>query len=178
MSDRAVKIALVVSLLGNAFLAVAMAVGGFLIITDLNEQRQFVRQKTPLAIIARDLDEGERDQLRQHMRQVALTAAADMREAHDARKHAADLAGAPNFDKATIAADLDKARVAENRTRTHLENGLLDFMESKPQATRAVLAKMLLGRGSMRMGGPGHGPPPGGPPPLGADSGAPSPPPQ
>jgi uncharacterized membrane protein len=175
MSDRAVKIALIVSLLGNAFLAVAMAVGGYLIITDLSEQRAFVRQKTPLAMIARDLDPADRDQLRQQMRSLALGAAmVDIRESRAARKHAADLAGAPNFDKAAIAAELEKARASENRARTLLENGLLEFMQSKPQATRAILAKMLLGRGSMRMGGPGRGLHPDAPPPEG-DGGPPPP---
>jgi uncharacterized membrane protein len=163
MTDRALKIALIVSLLGNAFLAVAMVVGGYFILHDLNDQRALLRQRTPFAAVTRDLDQGERDQLRQHMRQIALTAGPDLRDARAARKQAAELAGAATFDKAAISADLEKARAAESRAHTEFENGLVDYMQSKPQSTRAVLSRMLLGRGGMRKGGPGRGPLPDGP---------------
>jgi uncharacterized membrane protein len=143
-------------------------------------ERASLRQKTPLATVAHDLPDDVRMKLRQHMRGVALTVSADFSEAHADRKQAADLAGAATFDRTAIAAELDKARVAENRGRAKLEDGFLQFLQTQPQPTRVTLAKALLGRGSMRMNGPGRGgprPDPDGPPPRGPDGGPPPPPP-
>lgn len=175
MTDRTVKIALIISLLLNVCLTVAAFVGGYFIMSEFSE-RSNLHQRTPLAQAARELDDADRAKLKQSMRAVALTAAPDFREAREARKQAVDATSAAKFDRSAIAADLEKARAAENRGRAKLEDGFLNYLQAQPQPTRAKLAKVLMGRANLRMGGPGRGGPFGGPPPGGPD-GAPPPPP-
>lgn len=176
MNDRVLKIALIVSLLVNAFLAAAAAAGGFYLAGVIGERSGF-RQHTPLAMVAHELDPAVQAQLKQSMRGVALSAAPDFSEARAARKRALELAGAPAFDAAAVQAELAKARAAEDRGRARLENGFIDFLKTQPQPTRTKLAKVLSARASLRLGphGPGgfggprgpEGPPPDheGPPP-------------
>jgi uncharacterized membrane protein len=178
MNDRALRTALIISLLINAFLAAATAAGGVYISTVLGERASLRQQHTPLAVIARELDPSVRAQLKANMRSVALSAAPDFQEAHAARRAAGDLASAPTFDAAAVEAQLAKARAAEDRGRARLEQGFVEFLKAQPQPTRATLAKVLAGRGSFRMGphpgDPGHGH--GGPPPP--EAGGPPPPPE
>ena len=159
MNDRALKTALIVSLLVNAFLAAAVVAGAFYLFNALAE-RANLHQRMPLAFLARDIDPSIHDQLRQSMRDVALSAAPDFHEAHAARKDAVDLMSAETVDSAAVDADLAKARVAEDRGRAKVEAGFVAFAAVQPQPVRAKLAGVLLGRNSMRLNGPGHGEPP------------------
>lgn len=172
MNDRALRTALIISLLINAFLAAATAAGGVYISSVLGERANLRQQHTPLAIAAQDLDPQVKSQLKDSMRSVALAAAPDFQEAHAARREAGELASAPTLDAAAVEARLAKARVAEERGRERLETGLVEFMKTQPQPVRAALARVLRGRGTFHIiphsDGPGHdGPPPheGGPPP-------------
>jgi uncharacterized membrane protein len=159
MSNRASKTALVVSLLVNAFLAAAL-VAGAIYLSNAMAERANLHQRTPLAVVAKDLDPAVRDQLHNSMRDVALSASADFHEAHAARKDAVDHLVAPTVDTAAIEADLAKARAAEDRGRAKIEAGFVAFVTSQPQPVRAKLAAVLLGRNSMRLNGHGHGGPP------------------
>jgi uncharacterized membrane protein len=159
MSDRASRTALIVSLLVNAFLAAALVAGG-IYLTNAMAERANWRQRTPLAVLARDLDPSIRDQLHKSMREAALSASVDFHEAHAARKDAVDHLNAPTVDAAAVEADLAKARAAEDRGRAKIEAGFIAFVASQPQPVRAKLAAVLLGRNSMRLNGPGHGGPP------------------
>lgn len=152
MTDRALKTALITSLLINAFLAAAVAAGGVYISSAFGERANLRQQHTPLAVVARELDPAARAQLKEAFRSVALTAAPDFREAHAARQQAADLAGASTLDAVAVEAQLAQARAAEERGRARLENGLVEFMKSQPQPTRITLATALKGRGSFRLG--------------------------
>jgi uncharacterized membrane protein len=178
MSDGSLKTALIISLLVNAFLAAAAVAGAVYLYGAVGEHAS-LRQKTPLAMAARDLDPKVRDDLRQTMRSLALSAAPDFQEARAARKHAVELLSAPTFDAPTVEAELTKAREAENRGRAKLENGLVDFLKTQPQATRATVARAIPGRASLHFGGPRHfgpgGPGHDGPPPP-DDRGPPPPP--
>lgn len=160
MTDRALKSALIVSLLVNAFLAAAAAAGAIYLSNAMSE-RASQRQHTPLGMIARQLDRPARDQLRLSMRDVALSAASDFHEAHVARRDAVDHLSAQTVDEAVVEADLAKAREAEDRGRAKVENGFVAFAKTQPQPVRAKLATVLLGRNSMRLSGDCHrGPPP------------------
>ena len=159
MSDRASKTALIVSLLVNAFLAAALVAGAVYLSNAMAERANW-RKRTPLAVVAKDLDPSVRDQLHQSMRQAALSASADFHEAHAARKDAFGHLAAPTVDTAAIEADLAKARAAEERGRAKIEAGFVAFARSQPQPVRAKLAAVLLGRNSMRLNGHGHGEPP------------------
>jgi uncharacterized membrane protein len=159
MSNRTLKTALIVSLLANAFLTAALVAGG-IYLSNATAERGNWRQRTPLAVLARDLDPPVRDQLHKSMREVALSASADFHEARAARKDAVDHMNAPTVDAAAVEADLAKARAAEDRGRAKLEAGFVAFAASQPQPVRAKLAAVLLGRNSMRLNGRGHGEPP------------------
>lgn len=160
MTDRALKSALIVSLLVNAFLAAAAAAGAIYLSNALSE-RASLRRHTPLGMLAKELDPPVRDQLRQSMRDVALSAAPDFHEAHVARKDAVDHLNAETVDDAVVEADLAKARGAEDRGRAKVENGFVAFVKTQPQPVRAKLAVVLLGRNSMRLNGDCHRGPPG-----------------
>jgi uncharacterized membrane protein len=171
MNDRALKTALIISLLVNAFLAAA-AVGGAVYLSNaMAEQRAMLRRHTPLAVLSQALDPSVRDQLRKSMAEVAQSASSDFHAAHAARKQAADQLSAPTVDTAAVEGDLASARANENRGRAKVEAGFVAFVVSQPQPVRAKLATVLLGRNSMRLNGQCHG----GPPPH--DGGAPPPPP-
>jgi len=159
MSDRVLKTALIISLLVNAFLAAAV-VGGAIYLVNAMAERANLHQRTPLALVARDLDPSTRDALHKSMREVALSAAADFHEAHAARKDAVDQLSAQAVDKVAVEADLAKARAAEERGRSKVEAGFVAFAASQPQPVRAKLAVVLFGRNPMRPNGRGRGEPP------------------
>lgn len=160
MTDRLLKSALIVSLFVNAFLAAAAAAGAIFLFHVMSEHAD-MRRHTPLWLLARELDPPVRDQLRRSMRDVALSASADFREAHAARKDAFDHLSAQTADEALVDADLARARAAEDRGRVKVENGFVAFVKTQPQPVRAKLATVLLSRNSMRMSGDCHrGPPP------------------
>jgi uncharacterized membrane protein len=171
MSDRVLKVALAASVLTNAFLG-AVAIAGAIYFSQALNQGVQQGQHTPLAAVAQDLDPDLRVRLKRAMRAVALTAAPDFNEAHEARRKAADLASAPVFDRAAAESELIHARAAEERGRARMETGLLDFMQAQSPAARATLAKALRARASLRMAhgdkdgphGPPEAPPPGPPP--------------
>lgn len=176
MNDRGLRTALIVSLLVNAFLAAAAAAGA-IYLSNIIFERANMRQHTPLGMLAREVDPSVRDQLRQNMHEVALTAAPDFQEARAARRDAVEQMRAQTVDSAAVQADLVKARAAEDRGHAKVEDGFVAFAKTQPQAVRAKLAAVLFGRNSMRMNGPGRGgppphgdgvmPPPGSPPPPG-----------
>jgi uncharacterized membrane protein len=159
MSERGLRIALVVSLLTNTFLAAALAAGAIYLSNEM-ALRANLHQRTPLAMLARDLDPHLRDQLRNSMREAALSAASDFQGAHAARKDAVDRLNAQTPDMAAVEADLAKARAAEDQGRAKIEHGFLAFVATQPQPVRAKLAAVLLGRNSMRLNRPGDGGPP------------------
>jgi uncharacterized membrane protein len=159
MKDRVLKSALVVSLLANAFLAAAAAAGAIYLFHVMSEHAN-MRQHTPLAMMARELDPSVRDDLKRSMGEVAQSATSDFREARAARKDAVDQLNAPSVDEALVETDLAKARAAEDRGRAKVENRLVAFAKTQPQPVRAKLAMVLLSRNSMHMNGPGHGGPP------------------
>jgi uncharacterized membrane protein len=169
MTERGLRIALLISVLVNGFLLTGAMAAAMLYSKALNEKAD-QRQHTPLAAAAQELAPPERARIKDAMRAVALHAKPDFDVARAARRHAADLAAAPTFDRDAIAADLIKARAAEEQGRAKLESGLLDFMQKQTPASRAILAKVLRGRTPMRLRGPGD--PPQGPPP-GVDGQAP-----
>jgi uncharacterized membrane protein len=150
MRSNPLKIALAVSVLTNAILAAAVVAGVVNFSQALKEgDRQ--RQHTPLGGVEQQLDPPLRARLKDSMRAVALTAKPDFLEARAARRHAAELAAAPSFDRVATESELIKARAAEERFRARMESGLLDFMQQQSPETRATLAKVLRGRSPLRM---------------------------
>jgi uncharacterized membrane protein len=162
MNSQSLKIALAVSVLTNAILAAAVVAGVFGFSQALKEGDK-QRQHTPLADVAQQLETPVRAKLKDSMRAVALTAAPDFQEARAARRHAAELAAAPSFDRVATESELIKARAAEERFRARMESGLLDFMQQQTPETRAALAKVLRARVPLRMRPPGPDGGPGGP---------------
>lgn len=161
MTQRGLRIALLISVLVNGFLLTGALVAAVLYPKTVGDKAD-QHQHTPLAAAARELPAPDRARLKDVMRAAALQAKPDFDAARSLRRRAADLAAAPTFDRDAAARDLVEARAAEERGRAKLEAGLLDFMQTQGPATRATLAKVLRGRSPMRMRGPGEPPP--GPP--------------
>jgi uncharacterized membrane protein len=84
------------------------------------------------------------------MRARALEAAPDFREAREARRRAAQLAAAPEFDRKAIEAELARADAAGGRGRAKLQAAMLDFMAPLPADQRAQIAPVLQGRHLLR----------------------------
>jgi uncharacterized membrane protein len=146
MSSRTLKVALIASLVLNLFLIGAGISAGIML-------RQTLRDRTlatPLFVAARTLDPQTQARLRDHMRANALKAAPDFMEAREARRKAAALAAAPNFDQNAVMAELERADKAADRGRDKLQGAVLSFMKDLPAADRATLAPALKGRDPWR----------------------------
>jgi uncharacterized membrane protein len=104
------------------------------------------------------------------MRAQALDAAPDLREAGEARREAARLMAADQYDATAVAAALARARAADGRARARIDATLASRLAEFSPEERAVFARVMM-RGPDRRGGrgrrggrDGRGPPP--PPPL------------
>lgn len=157
MTSRGLKIAFGVSLALNLFLLGA-AVGGGLIAWKHWKDRP--GRGPALYEAARALPAEEQEALRRSMRAVAMKARPDFMQAREARHEAARLAAAPTFDRAAVAAQLERSREAEIRGRVVMEAGVLDVMAGLKPEGRAQLAPALLRKTGAPKGRGRHGPPP------------------
>jgi len=164
------KLLLGVSLVLNVFLLGAAASAAFFGKRWIHEHNQ-LGQPSPLTIAARSLDPAAHETLKTRMRAEALVVRPDLLAAREARRQAAELAAAPTFDRAAVAAKLAEARTDETRARVALEGTLLDVMQSLTPDQRAKLAPALKGRPPK----PARHPHDGRPAPVGAPPSAPAP---
>ncbi|NEX93839.1 periplasmic heavy metal sensor, partial [Caulobacter sp. 17J65-9] len=144
MTSRGLKIAFGVSLALNLFL-IGVGLGGGAIAWKHWKDRPGAGP--PLFEAARSLPESEQKALRQSMRAVAMKARPDFEQARTARREAVRIAAAPTFDRAAVAAQLDRSREAEIRGRVVMEQGVLDVMAGLSPKDRAALAPALLRKG-------------------------------
>ncbi|MBS0295459.1 MAG: periplasmic heavy metal sensor [Proteobacteria bacterium] len=139
------KLLLGISLVLNVFLLGAAASAVVFGKRWMHEHRE-LGQPSPLTIAARSLDPAAHETLKTKMRAEALVVRPDLLAAREARRQAAELAAAPTFDRAAVAAKLAEARTDETRARVALEGTLLDVMQSLTPDQRAKLAPALKGR--------------------------------
>ena len=152
MTDRGLKLALVISVALNIFVVGALA--GGLIMGARTIQDRPHRDRPAVIDMVRSLDEADRAAAEARLRATALAARADFNTARQARSEAIDLAGGATFDRAAVEAALIRSRESEAAGRQRLEGGLLDLMEGLDQEDRQRLAPGLARRG--RDGRPGR----------------------
>ncbi|HYF23922.1 MAG TPA: periplasmic heavy metal sensor [Caulobacteraceae bacterium] len=141
MSSRTGRTLLAASLVLNLFLLGA-GIGGA-VMFDRFKEREHARRAPALHAAMSDLPPERQEALRAVVRQAALAARPDFREARQARRRAAELAAAPSFDPAGVRAELARARDAELRGRLKLENGLIGAMQDLDASGRAAIAPAL-----------------------------------
>ena len=145
MTDRGLKIALVVSVALNIFVLGALAGGLIMGVRTLQDRPN--RDRPAVIDMVRTLDEADRAAAETRLRQTALAARADFDTARQARSEAIDLAGAETFDRHAVEVALERSRASETMGRQRLEGGLLDLMEGLEQQDRQRLAPGLARRG-------------------------------
>jgi len=151
MSSRTTRILLAASLVLNLFLLGA-GVGGA-VMFDRFRDREHARRAPALHAAMRELPAERQEALKAVVREAALAARPDFREARQARRRAAELAAAPVFDPVAVRAELTRARDAELRGRAKLEGGLLSAMQGMDAQSRAAVAPALSRPGGKARGG-------------------------
>lgn len=144
MSARGLAIALFISMALNLF-AVGAVVGGFVIAQRIHavQPGRPGAQQQPLWEAADGLPAQHRQAYRALLRGQALGVAQQVREARMARRRAwAGLAAEP-FDAAGASKSLADARALEMQARGGVEDKIVQFAATLPQAERAELAEGL-----------------------------------
>ncbi len=147
MTPRQLKIALGVSVALNLFAIGALASGAILG-PRLAREEAPPPARVPMLQVVESLPEAQRDTVRQTLRENALAARPDFREARQARVEAVELASSPRFDRAVVTEALARSTAAEMRGRARLEQGALDMLEALPPEQRADLAPILTKTGA------------------------------
>ncbi len=144
MTERSLKRLLAVSLVLNLFLIGAGAGGSYMAVRALREKAQnHAPPPPPVLEVANKLKEPENSRLREVMRDAALEAAPDFKQAREARRKAVELASAATFDQKAVQAEVERARSAEIAGRRKLESALLNFMSGLSAEERAQVAPVL-----------------------------------
>lgn len=149
MSDRNLKIGLIVSIILNVFLIGGIA--GGLAFWRLNPQVQAAatppgggpQQRRALRFAADELAPEQRAAFLQALRQARRASLAQVREAQAHRRELAGLIGAAQFDRAAVIGALDGARTADIAVRTRLETAVVDYAAGLSPADRAVFVRGL-----------------------------------
>lgn len=153
---RGVKLWLALSLALNLFLLGALAAGALFAHRALEDRRR----APPLFVAARSLPAPAEQVVRERLRAAAGDARSDFRAAREARRHAAELAGAADYDREATLAALRQAAAAEMRGRDKLDSRLTEiFADLEPGARKAMapsLARPMRGPGRGRHGGRGR----------------------
>ena len=164
MSDRRLRVGLIVSVILNVFLIGGIA--GGLAFWRLNPQVQAVapaggaQPRRALRFAADGLAPEQRVAFLQTLRQVRRESLAQVREAQDHRRALVGLIGARDFDRAAVMAALDGARAADVAVRTRLETAVVDYAAGLSPADRAVLVQGLVRSPTLRQPPPRQLPPP------------------
>ncbi len=144
MSSRGLAIALFISMALNLF-AVGAVVGGFVIAQRMHSVQpgRPGAQQQPLWAAADGLPAEHRQAYRALLRGQALGVAQQVRDARMARRRAWEGLTAEPFDPAGTAKNLADARNLEMQARGGVEEKIVQFAATLPQAERAELADGL-----------------------------------
>ena len=148
---RRLRIAILVSLVLNLFLAGAL-IAGYL---SLRAGGGMINAGS-LRIAGAELPRSERRPFRMALREARRSMRATIVEARTAKAEAARLLRQPNPDQAAIVAALDRARAADMAVRAVVERRAVAFATTLAPADRATLADALqrrAGRASPRTTG-------------------------
>lgn len=145
MSDRTLRIALIISVVVNIFVIGGVAGAAWM-------WRRAVAER-PLAGFGRParlrqaaeaLSPDDRVTMRQAVRATVLSLRPEIRKARDARRDAGNILIQPAFDPAAMNAALARARASDFTVRTKLEQSVVDVAAKLPQPERQALAAGLM----------------------------------
>lgn len=154
MSNRALRILLIVSLVLNVFVIGGLA-GAAISWQRVDAQRPLVGVGRPARLrqAAEALSPENRRMVRQSVRAAAYALRPEAARARGARREAARLLVQPAFDRAAFEAALARARAADVAIRTRLEGAMIDAAAQLPRSEREALAAGLDRSGAMRQPG-------------------------
>ncbi len=148
MSDRALRIGLIVSIILNVFL-VGGVVGG-LAFWRLNPQvhasaapANAPQQRRALRFAADQLSTQQQRAFRQALRQARMDTLPNLRESQAQRRELVGLIGAETFDRSAVMSALSRARSADAAVRARLETAIVDYAAGLSPADRAVFVQGL-----------------------------------
>lgn len=147
MSPRRTLIVLVVSLAVNLFL-IGLLVGGTVVGLRMAETRHAQANavgvgRAPLAAAAQGLAPDRRPQFRAVLREALLSTRPDVQRARVLRREALAMTERPQFDPAEVSASLARARALEVGARGKVEDAVIAYAATLPQAERAEFTKAL-----------------------------------
>ena len=145
MSNRALMIALAVSLALNLF---AVAAGVTVWVTrEVAEERvedaRSSRVRVPLMEVIDTIEPARREPVRAELRAAALSARPDFHEAREARRQAIALTESEDFDPAAVSALLEQSRASELRGRARLEVEAVRILSELSPEDRANMSTIL-----------------------------------
>ncbi|MBV2149870.1 periplasmic heavy metal sensor [Sphingobium sp. AS12] len=151
MSERALRIVLIVSLVLNVFV-IGGLVGAAVMWKRVEAQRPLVGIGRPARLreAAQALSPPNRRMLRQTVRAAAQSLRPQAEQARAARREAGRLLVQPKFDRAAFEAALARARTADVTIRTRLETAVVDAAAKLPVEERVALADAMDRSGAMR----------------------------
>jgi uncharacterized membrane protein len=174
MTDRNLKLALIVSVAANIFLIGGAAGGlGFWLLRPHAEVREppgrpalarLQAQRRPLRFAADDLAPAQRQAFRQALREARQASAADLLQARDRRLALADLLAQPSPDRAEVEAAMAAVRQADIAVRSRTEQAVADFavglsVEDRARFIGGLKRSGALLRPSVVAGATGNPPP-------------------
>lgn len=149
MNQRTLKIALAASLALNLF-AGAAGVTAYLnrsAATERVDETRPERVRIPAMEVIETLEPPQRERVRTMLREAALAARPDFREARQARREAIVLTESEAFDAAAVRTLLEQSRASELRGRARLEGDAVRVLSELNAEDRARMAVILMRHG-------------------------------
>jgi uncharacterized membrane protein len=151
MTSRTLRIVLIVSVVLNVFVIGGLA-GAAIMWKQAAAERPLVGLGRPARLrqAAQALSPENRRLLRQSIRSAARSLRPQVEQARAARREAARLLLAPEFDRAALESALARARAADLAIRVRLEEAVIDTASRLPLSEREALVEGLDRSGALR----------------------------
>lgn len=154
MSERSWKLALVGSLVLNAFLLGAIGGGAIQWFSTRGETHAaaaHVQPPTALRFAASELSPERQQQFFDALKRARREGRDFALAGREARNQVLELLAAPQLDRPALDAALARTRAADTALRTHIEQGVADFAATLTPDERAKFAEGLKRRGQWRL---------------------------
>lgn len=148
MTPARLRLALAASLLVNVF-TVGTIAGGVVVLKRSEVRAPRPPAGRPIRFAGQDLPPADAARFQELMLQVIQNNRDLGRTARMSRRQAAAAFNQPDFDRAAVAALLERGRQADGELRARLETAAVDFAATLPADERATLA-IGLERGPLR----------------------------
>ncbi|CAM3486681.1 Zinc resistance-associated protein [Bordetella sputigena] len=150
MMGRGWKIALVGSLVLNAFLLGGLAGGAYQWFSVAHVGETAAAPRAALRFAADELSPERRQQFLRALRQARRQGHEDALAAREARQDVLEQLAAPQLDRAALDAALARTRAADAAVRTRVEHAVADFAASLSPQERMAFVEGLRRRGEWR----------------------------